>query len=69
MSLKPVTMGFVAPVCPATCDPTIEGTCMRRPALTKRTKTDPEAETPAAGETGNNEAPAAFPLNATPLMR
>jgi hypothetical protein len=36
--LKPVTMGFDPPVAPATCDPTIVGTCMCEPALTRRTK-------------------------------
>src|SRR5271165_1750895 len=48
MILKPVTIGFVPPVAPATCDPTIAGTCIREPALTRRTKTEPVV--PAAGE-------------------
>ena len=49
------------------CVPTIEGTCMRNPAFTKRTKTLPV--TPVAGEVGNNEAAALALLNATPLKR
>ena len=48
-------------------DPTIEGTCMRKPALTKRTKTDPVP--PVAGETGNSELEGLVLLNATPLIR
>ena len=47
-------------------EPTIEGTCMRRPAFTRRSKTFPV--TPV-GETGKSEAAALVLLNATPLMR
>src|SRR3974390_3124838 len=61
ITLKPVTIGFVPPVAPATCDPTIAGTCMRKPALTRRTKTDPVvpvAGVIVAGKTGKSEPPA-----------
>src|SRR5271166_5640103 len=71
MILKPVTMGFVPPVAPATCDPTIAGTCIREPALTRRTNTDPVvpvAGAIAAGVIGKSEAAAAVLLNATPLI-
>ena len=52
------------------CDPTIEGTCMRKPAFTRRTSTFPvPAVRPVAGEVGNSEAAALVLLNATPLMR
>src|SRR5271166_6095926 len=70
MILKPVTMGFVPPVAPATCDPTIAGTCIRKPALTRRTKTEPVpvAGAMAAGVIGKSEAAAAVLLNATPLI-
>jgi len=53
--------------------PRSEGTCMRRLAFTKRTKTVPApAVRPVAGEGRNNEglvAAAAVLLNATPLNR
>src|SRR5208283_5144949 len=69
ITLKPVTMGFVPPVAPAACDPTIAGTCIREPALTSRTRTlpVPEAGAIVAGEIGNSEPPAFVLLNATPL--
>ncbi len=41
---------------------------MRKPAFTKRTKTEPVAGTVGEG-TGNNEADALVLLNATPLNR
>src|SRR5271166_980357 len=68
---KPVTMGLVAPVAPFTCDPTIAGTCIREPALTRRTKTDPvvpAAGAIVAGVIGKSEAAAIVLLNATPLI-
>src|SRR5271157_5431775 len=75
MILKPVTMGFVPPVAPATCDPTIAGTCIREPALTRRTKTDPVtvggvavAAAIVAGVIGKSEPPALVLLNGTPLI-
>src|SRR5437016_14584848 len=49
------------------CVPTIDGTCMRRPAFTKRTSTFPV--TTADGQAGNHEANALVLLNATPLKR
>src|SRR6266403_4362354 len=61
--------GTVPPVgATPVCDPTMEGTCMRKPAFTKRTKTEPVAGTVGEG-TGNNEADALVLLNATPLNR
>ena len=56
------------------CDPTIDGTCMRKPAFTKRTKTVPvvPAVTPVTGEVANSEGlgvTALALLNATPLKR
>jgi hypothetical protein len=51
----------------AVCDPTIEGTCMRKPAFTKRTKTLPV--TAVAGKVGNSEFAAMFLLKPTPLIR
>src|SRR5271165_6387123 len=71
MILKPVTMGFVPPVAPATCDPTIAGTCIRKPALTRRTKTEPVVPAVGAiiaGVTGKSEPPALVLLNGTPLI-
>jgi hypothetical protein len=51
-------------------DPTIEGTCMRRPALTRRTSMLPETGVVAAPvSAGNNEAEACVLSNATPLNR
>src|ERR1700758_4008013 len=69
--LKPVTMGFDPPVAPATCDPTIAGTCMCEPALTSRTNTDPvvpEAGAIIAGVIGKSEPAGFVLLNATPLI-
>src|SRR6266403_6036106 len=52
------------------CDPTIEGTCMRKPALTKRTKTDPVTGVAAVpGKAANSEAGALVLLKADPLKR
>src|SRR5215472_2985544 len=48
------------------CDPTIDGTCMRKPALTMRTSTVPVT---LAGRAWNSEAEALVLLNADPLMR
>jgi len=48
-------------------DPTIAGTCMRRPALTSRTSTLPV--TPVVATVGNNERVELVLSNATPLMR
>ncbi len=59
------------PFAPATCDPTIEGTCIRKPALTMRTRTDPvvpAAGAIVAGVIGKSEAAAFVLLNATPLI-
>src|SRR3974390_595741 len=75
MILNPPTIGFAAvpgaPVAPATCDPTIAGTCMRNPALTRRTKTLPLVPAVAgaivAGEIEKADAVAFVLLNATPL--
>jgi hypothetical protein len=49
------------------CDPTIEGTCMRKPAFTKRTKIFPV--TAVAGKVGNSEFATTFLLKVAPLMR
>src|SRR5579864_9257841 len=70
MTLKPETMGLDPPVAPATCDPTIAGTCMREPALTIRTRTFPAPDAGAilAGVTGKSEPEAFVLLNATPLI-
>jgi hypothetical protein len=72
MMEKPVggTAGAVAvPI----CDPTIAGTCMREPALTKRTKRFFGAAIVEGsvmfGNVENNEAAAAVRLNATPLIK
>src|SRR5215469_15503949 len=52
------------------CEPTIEGTCMRRPALTIRTRIVPvPAVRPEAGLVGNSEADGLVLLKATPLTR
>src|SRR5215469_927540 len=48
------------------CDPTMEGTCMRRPALTMRTRIVPGAlgVRPEAGAVGNSEPDGAVLLKA-----
>ena len=54
------------------CDPTIEGTCMREPALTMRTRTVLGAVPAAsvdAGLAANNELLACVLSNPTPLIR
>src|SRR5215469_1081827 len=54
------------------CGPTIDGTCMRKPALTMRTKTVVGPEVGATAGFGcapNSEAEALVLLNADPLMR
>src|SRR5215469_2877803 len=59
-----------APLNPCVNEPTIEGTCMRKPALTRRTKTVPVTGVVAElGTAGNIEFPGMFLLNARPLMR
>src|SRR6516162_10590808 len=61
-------VGGVSPV--PVCDPTIEGTCMRRPAFTSRTRMVPVLKVrPEAGLVANSEADGLVLLNATPLMR
>ena len=51
-------------------DPTIEGTCIRRPALTRRTSKVPETGVAAAPvSAGNTEAEACVLSNAMPLIR
>ena len=62
MSEKPATAVGV-PVCALT----IDGTCIRRPALTRRTSTVPV--TPLAGAVANNEAAAFVLSKAVPLIR
>jgi hypothetical protein len=49
----------------------MDGTCMREPALTIRTSTDPVPVAGARllGDTGNSEAVALVLLKATPLIR
>src|SRR5882672_1545189 len=57
-------------VVPLVCAPTIDGTCMRKPAFTKRTKTVPV--TPVAGNVGNSDglrAEATVLLNPMPFTR
>ena len=52
------------------CDPTIDGTCMRKPAFTMRTKTVPEIPVVAVPAVALNTEAAAFVLlNAAPLIR
>ena len=64
------------------CDPTIEGTCIRDPALTRRTSTVPVAEIPVVtgvvtggvpevvvpAVAANNELSGVVRLNPTPLI-
>src|SRR5579864_2097926 len=64
INVNPVT-GFAvavinpAPVKPVVCDPTIAGTCMRRPAFTRRTRTVPVPGIPeVAGTAGVPVTPA-----------
>ena len=53
-----------------TVDPTIEGTCMRKPALTRRTSRLPETGAAAAPMDAANTEPAGLVLlKATPLNR
>jgi len=61
ISEKPGVAG--APV----CAPTIDGTCMSRPAFTRRTSTVPV--TPAAGVGENSDAAGCVLLKPTPLIR
>src|SRR6266478_8132428 len=50
--------------------PTIDGTCMRKPALTKRTNTVPVTPVAAAGGRGaTSEVVGLVLLNATPLIK
>ena len=68
--LKPGTAAAVVPVATTSgvvSAPTIEGTCIRDPAFTRRTSTLPV--TPVAGAAANSEVAALVLLNATPLMR
>src|SRR5215472_19079855 len=66
-----------APLKPFVSDPTIEGTCIRKPAFTRRAKTAPVipvvtgavAAPGMPAYAGNTEAGALVLLNATPLMR
>src|SRR3984893_6640316 len=75
--LNPGTATAVVPVATTggvVCAPTIDGTCLREPAFTKRTKTFPVAPvaTPVTAEAANSDGlVAAGPvlLNATPLIR
>src|ERR1700756_2966751 len=59
---------------PIVCAPTIEGRCIRRPALTRRTSTLPVAVAVAgvaeiAADALNSDAAALVLSNATPLIR
>src|SRR5271169_1814394 len=63
---KPLILEVVVPTACEVSDPTIEGTCMREPAFTNRTKTFPPGVSPVAGLTANNEDAALVRLNATP---
>ena len=62
-AIRPMPGVAVVPV----KEPTIEGTCMRKPAFTMRTKTLPV--TPEAGAAANRELPDFVRSKATPLMR
>src|SRR6516162_10085269 len=61
-----VTVPLVVVVVMFVCAPTIDGTCMRKPALTKRTRTFPVT---VPGVTENCDPAALVLLNATPLIR
>src|SRR6267142_1411297 len=71
--LNPATVAAITPVgttAGVVSDPTIDGTCIRRPALTKRTRTFPVsgAEDVPAGAVGNSEYEGFVLSNATPLI-
>ncbi len=65
ISAKPGTATL--PPAGITCVPTMDGTCMRRPALTKRTRTWPVSGVTLAVE--NCERAGLLRSNATPLIR
>src|ERR1700758_2643410 len=78
--VNPATVAAApAPLKPCVCDPTIDGTCMRRPAFTKRTRTVPVGGIPAVTGTGgapvtpavawNNDSEGLVLLSATPLIK
>ena len=78
IKVNPLTVAAApAPVKPCVSEPTIEGTCMRRPAFTMRTRTVPviPVVTGAGGvpltpaEAANSEAVALVLLNASPSIR
>src|ERR1700686_5811493 len=66
---KPLILELVVPTGCVVSDPTIEGTCMREPAFTNRTKTFPvPGVSPVAGLTANNGDGGLVLLNATPIQ-
>jgi hypothetical protein len=84
IKVNPATVADApAPLNPVVDDPTIEGTCMRKPALTKRTRSVPVVEIPVVTGAGrpvvelmavpavaaNREYNGLVLLNASPLMR
>src|ERR1700722_402848 len=71
INVNPATVAACpAPEKPVVCDPTIEGTCIRRPAFTRRAKTVPVIGLAAVpGVAANSEVDAPVLLNGTPLIR
>src|SRR6516165_12578654 len=70
ISVNPPTVAEApAPLKPVVCDPTIEGTCMRRPAFTRRARTVPvHAPAQVPCDTAHYEGAGFVLLNATPLI-
>src|SRR5882762_1847620 len=70
ISVNPATVAAApAPVTPVVCAPTIEGTCMRKPALTRRTKTVPVLGfRRVAGAVGKRDQAALVLLNGPPWI-
>src|SRR5215472_17825765 len=78
ISVNPLTGAAApAPLKPWVSDPTMEGTCIRRPAFTRRAKTVPAIPVVTGGAAApgkpayaaNTEAEPLVLLNGTPLMR